>query len=46
MLLKDFLNKMLKDFDSICELFSQFYIELFENIGLKQTATFYGYFLK
>lgn len=45
-LLKDFLNKMLKDFDSTCELFSQFYIELFENIGLKQTGTFYGYFLK
>ncbi len=44
MLLKDFLNNMLKEFDLTCNLFSQFYIKLFDDIGLKFTGTFYGYF--
>ncbi len=43
MLLKDFLSNMLKDFDSSCKLFNEFYMKLHDDIGLKNTGTFYGY---
>ena len=34
MLLKDFLNNFLKEYDETCELFSIFYKKLFIDIGL------------
>lgn len=46
MLIKDFLSKFLKNFDSNCKLFSNFYSKLFDDFGLKFTGTFYGFWIK
>ncbi len=45
MLVKDFINKFLRKFDNTCGLFSQFYIQLYNDLGLKRTGTLYGLFL-
>jgi hypothetical protein len=45
MLLKDFLSRLLMDFDSTCILFSEIYEKLYNDIGLKHSGTFYGLFL-
>ena len=45
MLVKDFLKKFLKNYDSTCIYFEQFYKDLYYKIGLQNTTNLYGLFL-
>lgn len=42
MLLKDFLKLFLQDFDINCKIFASFYKQLFKDIGLELTKSYYG----
>lgn len=45
MLIKDVVFKLLTEFDKTCEIFSEIYIKLFNDCGLKISGTYYGKFL-